>query len=471
MEQLRHIPTVGSSGILTSYLDAFKFFFHGHEIVQEGYTKYYGTAFKIPIMSRWLVIISGPQMVDDIRRAGNDVMSFDDAVAEGIQTDYTMGENIRTDCYHTATVRSPLTRNIAARFSDIRDEIIASFSEIIPAKENEWTAVPALPTLMKIVCRTSNRLFVGLPLCRNPDYMELNQQFTIDVVGRGQIINMFPNILKPIVGRLVTNVSANLKRAIGHVGPMIKHQLEQDAQQGSDWQDKPNNLISWLLEDAKEHNRTVEDLALRVLAINFAAIHTTSHALTNALFDLVANPEYIEPLRKEAEAVIESEGWNKLAMGKLRKLDSFIKESQRMAIGAISMNRKLMKDFTFSNGVTVPAGTHVAVAVNASHMDDHVYDDPQVFKGFRFVDMRDEEGENIKHQIVSLSPDYLTFGTGRHACPGRFFAANELKAMMAHILLTYDVKLAGDSRPQNFWFQGFSSPNRKAEVLFRKRAD
>jgi len=54
--------------------------------------------------------------------------------------------------------------------------------------------------------------------------------------------------------------------------------------------------------------------------------------------------------------------------------------------------------------------------------------------------------------------------------PGRFFAANELKAMMAHILLNYDVKLAGDARPKNFWFQGFSSPSTNAEVLFRKRS-
>jgi len=34
------------------------------------------------------------------------------------------------------------------------------------------------------------------------------------------------------------------------------------------------------------------------------------------------------------------------------------------------MNRKVMKDFTFSNGVTVPAGTHITVAVEAYHKDD-----------------------------------------------------------------------------------------------------
>ena len=34
------------------------------------------------------------------------------------------------------------------------------------------------------------------------------------------------------------------------------------------------------------------------------------------------------------------------------------------------MNRKALKDFTFSNGVTVPAGTHIAVATYAAHMDE-----------------------------------------------------------------------------------------------------
>jgi hypothetical protein len=57
-----------------------------------------------------------------------------------------------------------------------------------------------------------------------------------------------------------------------------------------------------------------------------------------------------------------------------------------------------------------------------------------------------------------------------YCSPGRFFAANELKAMLAHILLSYDVKMAdGGGRPENIWFGRSSLPNTKAEVLFRKR--
>ena len=37
--QLRSIPTVGPSGILTSYMGAFMFHKHGKEMTQEGYDK------------------------------------------------------------------------------------------------------------------------------------------------------------------------------------------------------------------------------------------------------------------------------------------------------------------------------------------------------------------------------------------------------------------------------------------------
>jgi hypothetical protein len=51
------------------------------------------------------------------------------------------------------------------------------------------------------------------------------------------------------------------------------------------------------------------------------------------LYDLAAHPEYVTPMREEVEAVIAAEGWTKAAMGKMRRVDSFVKESQRLAIG------------------------------------------------------------------------------------------------------------------------------------------
>ena len=42
-----------------------------------------------------------------------------------------------------------------------------------------------------------------------------------------------------------------------------------------------NDLLMWLMKDAKGVERSVEGLARRLLAINFAAIHTTSQASDN----------------------------------------------------------------------------------------------------------------------------------------------------------------------------------------------
>ncbi|KAF8955284.1 cytochrome P450 [Flammula alnicola] len=470
--KLKHIPSVGSSGLISSYFEAMRFFRHGREMVQEGYTKYYGTPFKVSMTGRYMVVISGPEMIEDIRRASEEQLSFGEAVAETFQIDYMLGKEIRVDPYHFAIIRSPMTRNLGIRFPEIKDEIITAFSELIPVIDTkEWTSVPAMKTVMQIVCRSSNRLFVGLPLCRNPDYRKIHEQFTLDVFHGAETINMYPTFLRPIVGNLLTKVPMNIKKVVDHIGPIIQERLDKEKQFGPDWQDPSNDLISWLLDVAEGPQRTIHDLAIRILNTNFAAIHTTSNAFTHVLYDLAAYPEYVKPMREEIEAVIEAEGWTKVSMGKMRKVDSFIKESQRLAIAVLSMNRKVLKDFTFSNGVTVPAGTHVAVATYSTHVDETTYTNPDKFEGFRFAEMREAEGEGTKHQMVSLSHDYVTFGTGRHACPGRFFAVNEIKAMLAHVLLTYDVKLPDDGpRPENVWFQAGCSPDPTAQVMFRKRA-
>ena len=72
--------------------------------------------------------------------------------------------------------------------------------------------------------------------------------------------------------------------------------------------------------------------------------------------------------------------------------------------------------------------------------------------------------------ISALSLTRLMFILSLFPSPGRFFAANELKCMMAHIVSTYDIRLEVPGEiPKPEWFSYAVSPNRKAAVLFRKR--
>lgn len=118
------------------------------------------------------------------------------------------------------------------------------------------------------------------------------------------------------------------------------------------------------------------------------------------------------------------------------------------------------------------------------------YEDPLEFKGFRCAELREREGaglESIQHQMVSLDLTDMLFGYGRNAwcaisrtlrllaqtdarsCSlGRFFAVNEVKVLLAHIILNYDLKLPGDSRvvPEPTWSSVGRSSN---PILYPKR--
>ena len=60
--------------------------------------------------------------------------------------------------------------------------------------------------------------------------------------------------------------------------------------------------------------------------------------------------------------------------------------------------------------------------------------------------------------------------TRRTNSPGRFFAANELKIMLAYLVLNYDIKFEEEGkRPANIRFGPADLPSHSAQVLFRKR--
>ncbi len=44
-------------------------------------------------------------------------------------------------------------------------------------------------------------------------------------------------------------------------------------------------------------------------------------------------------------------------------------------------------------------------------------------------------------QFVTVTKENMSFGLGRHACPGRFFAANEIKLILARMLLEFDFSM------------------------------
>lgn len=96
------------------------------------------------------------------------------------------------------------------------------------------------------------------------------------------------------------------------------------------------------------------------------------------------------------------------------------------------MSRLAMKDFTFSDGTFIPQGTFVSAVAMPMHHDDEYYSDGEEFNPWRFSEMRDEDGEGLRHQMVSTGSDYIAFGHGKHAWYVFFYMS--LKVSYVHAI-------------------------------------
>jgi len=179
--------------------------------------------------------------------------------------------------------------------------------------------------------------------------------------------------------------------------------------------------------------------------------------------------EYVEPLRDDIKENFKN-GWEngtKPELANMKLLDSFLKESQRMNPPIhLSFFRNVKEDITLSDGLRLPAGIQICVASGPIARDTSLLPGADTFDGFRWARQGDKQ-----EFFVTTTPKNLHFGYGKYACPGRFFASNEIKIILTRLLLEYEFRFqeTQKERPKNLWMEEKMSPNPRTKVLFRRR--
>ncbi|KAF3762804.1 hypothetical protein M406DRAFT_99177 [Cryphonectria parasitica EP155] len=423
-------------------------------------------------------------------------VSIDASVAESLQVKYTIIDN---DLYHKPAhhylIPRRLTREVGNLVPDLVDEIRASIDDLWGWQPGETREVCIYTTMQRAIGRVTNRIFVGLPLCRDERLLKNGIAYAQDVPLSSMLLRLPWGPLRPLLALAFTLPNRiHTNRFYALLRDEIRRRLrEYDAQQSNPDTEKkaagsvPNDFLQWSIQQARESSdpylARVDTLAGRILLLNFAAIHTSSFSITGVLLDLACagaadGRRYIDELRAEIdEALAAHDGvWTKRSLADMPKLDSVMRESARLNsfVPLASLRVVVAPD-----GVTTPSGVHLSPGTSiGTHAypvlhDGSIYPDPESFQPFRFSERRrvETEGgyvEKAKQAFATTSTEYAAFGHGRHACPGRFFASSELKLMLAYVVMNYDFEFQ-ETRPANAWVGVNRIPPMKATVRVKRR--
>ena len=139
----------------------------------------------------------------------------------------------------------------------------------------------------------------------------------------------FPSLLHPILGlclpslwRLRHGIQKIHALLIPHINERRKNPPLQPRE----------DVVQWMMDLANQDEESAENIANRYIFTIGGSLHTVAAAIVDTMYEAIARPEYIPLLREEIhQALLEERGeWTKRTIAKLPKLDSFMREAQRV---------------------------------------------------------------------------------------------------------------------------------------------
>ncbi|PWY76060.1 cytochrome P450 [Aspergillus sclerotioniger CBS 115572] len=467
---LPHIPVVkfDENDTQASYITRTK------EIMHRGYVEYNkrGIAFRIrnPVDEGSPQVIMPKKYLDEVKSASEDHLSFPLYSIQAFLLKYS--GSVLPSAAATHVTRIDLNKNLGELVEPMRDECLETFKTVIPECP-EWTSLKPWDTFFPVISRITGRVLVGPKLCCHPEWIQLTIANTTGIMKSAMGIRASYSArwqwLAPWTYSGRKDLLTLRKRATEMIEPLY-HERTSDRLAASP--DMHRDAVQWLI-DGHQNGKTITpaEIADGLLFLYTAGIHTTSTTVVSIMYDLIAHSAFIPELLQEIRQVqAESPGWSKQSLAKLRKLDSFMKESQRLhPVGLVTGQRSTVKPYTFNDGLHLPANTFLMFPTYEFTHDADTYPQPEKFDPLRFYRMR-TEGDAAKFHFASVSNDSTNFGAGFHACPGRFFVAHELKIILSELLLQYEFKFAeGTERPPDQYHDINVIPNQQAQLLVRRR--
>ncbi|KAK5636070.1 hypothetical protein RRF57_011782 [Xylaria bambusicola] len=442
-----------------------------------------------PFVMRWWgmdYVFLPPKYLYDLKRAHpRDLNFFENISTHGpLPNTRLMLSRVRLSVY--IRLMGGLLTFFAAKIIPLLDaESGYALSIEIGAAKN-WKPFVAADLCGKIMHRTTSRILIGPELCRSDPYLKASETFMNSIFIHGFLMSMLPlrDVLHNTYDLIFTRFHRrHLYKAMEIILPVVEARFgEFQARASKNEAELPEYLdaIEWSLQftrgNKKEHDPYWITLAL--LHNIWAGSAAPGGLVTQMLFQVLMEPQHLEPLRLEASRALQAGGYTDKALGNMPLMDSLIREINRVyPTGAITCARTVTntEGFLFHDGLHLPQGTKIAVPALAIQTDAEHFNDPLTVDAFRFSRLREAanynhgEGEN-NWSATRYSETNLAFGFGKHACPGRFYAVYKAKLIFSKLIQEYDWRWESpEVRPPSLSINGQFAPNRSQQIFLRQR--
>lgn len=424
----------------------------------------------------------------------DEAISINEALLDSLSSDYIFA--------HPDLVRNPfsaevLQRNVGRKLQALVpstwDEIEFQIDKAFGTLSEEWAELPLLSTVTTVIFGVSNRMLMGPQLARDIGFRRVVRIYTAMVFAVITILQFFPTWLRTISG-LIASIPIHICcwQAKQFILPIIKRRRQEveneSAMNTSNENPISEDYLTWQLRRARDRGNSSESepdwVARRLMSLEFASIHPAAISMTNILLDLLSSDPhqcYLTALREEIETTYERHNsiWTMQALSELVRTDSAIRESLRLSSMVMrSVHRKVIdKRGLQFEGMAIPYGATIATDVWTRHRDPSIYPNPDAYDPFRFS-RQHEAHSNSKgtttdkqlqgRSITDTSDEFLTFGHGRHACPGRFFINAEFKLLLAYMLMNYDFERLSH-RPSTHQIGIAIVPSSNTKIKYKRR--
>jgi cytochrome P450 len=196
----------------------------------------------------------------------------------------------------------------------------------------EWNTVPAYSLLANVTARVTALALVGPELCRNREWIDISLQTTFAIFNAAFTIRAKYSPGWRWLARWQSDATRKMRamraRAVELLTPCYEERLT--AMKGHSSR-KYIDCLHWLL-NTKTGDKSLGQIADEQLFLTVASMHTTSSSVTSVLYDLLIRPEYCAEITQEVQDTLAECGgnWALQQVAKMKKLDSFMKESQRV---------------------------------------------------------------------------------------------------------------------------------------------